>query len=36
MELKQDIPADIDALLHPAQTFKHPMDVVRHDDLTPL
>ena len=26
--------ADIDALLHPARAFKHPMDVVRDDDLT--
>ena len=26
--------ADIDALLHPARAFKHPMDVVRDDHLT--
>lgn len=25
---------DIDALLHSARAFKHPMDVVRDDDLT--
>ena len=25
---------DIDALLHPARAFKHPMDVVRDSDLT--
>ncbi|HTA99820.1 MAG TPA: hypothetical protein VK804_05020 [Bradyrhizobium sp.] len=33
MSLKQN-PADIDALLHPARAFNHPMDVVRDDDLT--
>jgi hypothetical protein len=33
MSLKQN-PVDIDALLHPARAFKHPMDVVRDDDLT--
>jgi hypothetical protein len=27
-------PADIDALLHPARAFKHPIDVVRDDHLT--
>ena len=25
---------EIDALLHPARAFSHPMDVVRDDDLT--
>jgi hypothetical protein len=25
---------DLDALLHPARAFAHPMDVVRDDDLT--
>lgn len=25
---------DIDALLHPARAFAHPMDVVRDEDLT--
>jgi hypothetical protein len=33
MSLKQN-PVDIDALLHPARAFKHPMDVVTDDDLT--
>ena len=25
---------DLDALLHPAQAFAHPIDVVRDNDLT--
>jgi hypothetical protein len=33
MKQKQDI-FDIDALLHPACAFAHPMDVVRDPDLT--
>ncbi len=34
MEFRKNIAADIDALMHPASAFKHPMDVVRDDDLT--
>lgn len=34
MSKKQNNTADIDALLHPARAFKHPMDVVRDHDLT--
>jgi len=30
---KRDI-FDLDALLHPAKAFAHPMDVVRDEDLT--
>jgi hypothetical protein len=30
---KQDV-FDLNALLHPATAFAHPMDVVRHPDLT--
>ena len=30
---KRDI-FDLDALLHPANAFAHPMDVVREEDLT--
>jgi len=30
---KRDI-FDLDALLHPANAFSHPMDVVRDEDLT--
>jgi hypothetical protein len=30
---KQDV-FDLDALLHPASAFAHPMDVVREPDLT--
>jgi len=30
---KRDI-FDLDALLHPANAFAHPMDVVRDEDLT--
>jgi hypothetical protein len=33
MKQKQDV-FDIDALLHPASAFAHPMDVVRDPDLT--
>jgi len=33
MKRKQDA-FDIDALLHPATAFAHPMDVVRDPDLT--
>jgi hypothetical protein len=29
-----DTEFDIDSLLHPAQAFEHPMDVVRDPDLT--
>lgn len=31
---KQHTPYDLDSLLHPAQGFAHPMDVVRDRDLT--
>jgi hypothetical protein len=34
MSAKPTNAADLDALLHPARAFKHPMDVVRDDDLT--
>jgi hypothetical protein len=27
-------PFDIDALLHPSQAFRHPLDVVRDPDMT--
>jgi hypothetical protein len=33
MKQKHDV-FDIDALLHPASAFAHPMDVVRDPDLT--
>lgn len=32
-KIKQDL-FDLDALLHPARAFAHPMDVVRDADLT--
>ena len=34
MLLAKTSSAEIDALLHPARAFSHPMDVVRDDDLT--
>ena len=34
MSTNQNSAADIDALLHPARAFKHPIDVVRDHDLT--
>lgn len=33
-ETQVDSRLDIDALLHPARVFAHPMDVVRDPDLT--
>jgi hypothetical protein len=32
--IPRDSNFDLDALLHPAGAFAHPMDVVRDDDLT--
>jgi hypothetical protein len=34
MSANRNNAADTDAVLHPARAFKHPMDVVRDDDLT--
>jgi hypothetical protein len=34
MLLAKTSSAEIDALLHPARAFRHPMDVVRDNDLT--
>lgn len=33
-KIKADSTFDLDALLHPARAFAHPMDVVRDPDLT--
>lgn len=33
-EIRVDRELDLDALLHPARAFAHPMDVVRDPDLT--
>jgi hypothetical protein len=33
-EIRVDGKLDLDALLHPARAFAHPMDVVRDPDLT--
>ena len=33
-EIRVDRELDLDALLHPARAFAHPMDVVRDTDLT--
>ena len=34
MDIARTPAAEIDALLHPARAFSHPMDVVRDADLT--
>ena len=34
MDSERTTTLEIDALLHPARAFSHPMDVVRDDDLT--
>ena len=34
MELDHSVPCDLDSLLHPAQAFNHPREVVDDPDLT--